>query len=151
MPVTGVGRQCGRGSDSPGSGSAEARKYHKGSPHGRRDGLPKCGQGLSPSEGEELGLGHKINLVDWADILMRERKGVDGQDGEDMGVTTGLVSPVLFAIFAREASDGWKCGWTRLSPSSSAGDSDADDYDKKRKELVGRAETATGRWRGALR
>ena len=92
-----------------------------------------------------------INLVDWADILMRERKGVNGQDGEEMGVATGLVSPALFAIFAREASDGWKCGWTRLSPSSSAGDSDADDYAKKRKELVGRAETATGRWRGALR
>ena len=46
-------------------------------------------------------------LVRWTDSFMRDRRvimSLDGQDGEEMAVTTGLpkgspVSPVLFAIY----------------------------------------------------
>ena len=46
-------------------------------------------------------------LVRWADSSMRDRRvvmSVDGQDGEEMSVMTGLpqgspVSPVLFALY----------------------------------------------------
>ena len=49
-------------------------------------------------------------LVRWTDSFMRDRRvimRVDGQDGEEMEVTTGLpqgspVSPVLFALYIAE-------------------------------------------------
>ena len=49
-------------------------------------------------------------LVHWTDSFMRYRRvimSIDGQDGEEMGVTTGLpqgspVSPVLFALYIAE-------------------------------------------------
>ena len=49
-------------------------------------------------------------LVRWTDSFMRDRRvimSVDGQDGQEMGVSTGLpqgspVSPVLFALYIAE-------------------------------------------------
>ena len=49
-------------------------------------------------------------LVHWTDSFMRNRRlimSIDGQDGKEMGVTTGLpqgspVSPVLFALYIAE-------------------------------------------------
>ena len=49
-------------------------------------------------------------LVHWTDSFMRDRRvimSIDGQEGEEMGVTTGLpqgspVSPVLFALYIAE-------------------------------------------------
>ena len=49
-------------------------------------------------------------LVQWTDSFMRDRRvimSLDGQDGEEMAVTTGLpqgppVSPLLLAIYIAE-------------------------------------------------
>ena len=49
-------------------------------------------------------------LVRWTDSFMRDRRvimSIDGQDSEEVGVTTGLpqgspVSPVLFALYIAE-------------------------------------------------
>lgn len=59
------------------------------------------------SEGEEHGPGHKS--TGQGRHLCARRKNVNGQDGEEMGVTTGhpqrpLVSLVLFAVYLRKST-----------------------------------------------